>query len=756
MGAGNSSIATNEINKNISSSVTSVLQSQIDASSRALCMNSVELENISNCNMQFDGQTCDASVISSVTADTNFTEKTSQSVFDQTTQLSDALTDPGFGSFGNSSRSSNIQNLNVNVAKSVDMSMRTDCSVEARAINQIVVRNVKCTPGDTVNYKFGKQAVTVSMVADCVARHGASTESVQDLSTFTDQTAKATTKGGGLWDLIILLLMLPLMTFLMPLALRKGFTAFKDKDKPSPPTIGAIVLCVILGIAICGWWPGYMAFQLGVQPWPYPYSEKDMSNGRPVCKDGVFDRSTVMNSFMFYDPNCYIYNQVNKTTGSGCPEDAKQIHYKNCGIFSGKCDSPQLADEIDSFKKVAKICGEMPVLDGVEFCTAENLASIMFRDEYPTCQKYKDGVFINETFDLSSGATPKVDPNVFWASGVKYQPGKEAPVPVLCNNRPNCVGTESDLMKTSPDDCLDPDYQTRKGLFIQAKKQCMDLNAAVPEALKNNYDVEGGVKITLKNQCRQNPSMYFKGCNGDKCTYEPAGCKNGNCGGVPLDVIRACHNDYTGCEEVDDEYRQDMEYVNGLEALCKKRYNDWEARNPVYWQWTIGVYLGLILCIVVLFVVGHKKQVQQRQKYDEMEARGEYTGRSHRAGYNALGLPDSYVPPFMGRMVGTPSVFWGMLLFLIMCWAVVGVPFGKLGAGLEMGPLYNKDENGNPSPFISKIENWKPEEQILSGAIWTGVFTVLIIILVASYARTRKKYAQFFQAQKNLPPNTSY
>lgn len=746
MGAGNSSIATNEVNKSISSTITSVLQSQIDASSKALCSNAIHIENVSGCKMQFDGQTCDASVISSMMADTNFTEKTSQSVFDQTKQMSDALTDPGFGSFGNSSRSSNIQNLNVAVAKDVEMSMKTDCSVEARAINEIVVRNVTCTPGDSVDFKFGKQAVTVKMVADCVAKHGASTQAMQDLSTMTDQTAKATTKGGGLWDLIILLLMAPLLTFLMPLALRKGFTSFKDKDT-SPLHTVAIVLSICLGICFVGWWPGYGAFQLGIAPWPYPYSEKDLSNGKQVCKDGVFDRTTVVNEFMFYDPNCFLYNQVNATTGPNCPDSEKEIHYKTCGLFSGKCKSAELDAEIARFKKVSKLCAEMPPLKGVQFCTEDNLAAIMFRDEYPTCKKLRAGVFVNEKVDTSG--TVNVNPDVFLAAGEKFMEGVQDPIKVRCNGRPNCIDLEvtaddpdgtAKFLQSSPDDCLDPDYQTKKGLFILAKKKCKELNDTVPEVIRNTSE-EGGLRHSYQEQCALSPTMYFTKCSGNRCTYQTDS--------TDVEVQRACRNDYTDCQ--DPEYLQDAGYVETMATLCKKRYDDWQGRHISFLQVTVAVYLIIVICIVALFIIGNKKRQQQRQMFDDMEARGEYTGRRHYGAGNMLGIPDSNIPPFTSKIVGQTGIFWGVLLFLFLAWATVGVPFGKLGAALEMAPLYNRSDDGEEAPFIRNLEDWDANQQKINGAIWTGVLTLLIIIWIVMHISARSRYKMFFDAQKQQP-----
>lgn len=130
------------------------------------------------------------------------------------------------------------------------MHLETDCSQNISAVNDQSLTGVEidCTQGGSIN--FDQQTASSEIVAQCAINQSGSADSTQTMTSLSEQDASLVKSGGYLWDIIILMLMIPLLLFLIPLAIRKGFTAFGNND-PRPKYI--FVLTIILLYYLVGY-----------------------------------------------------------------------------------------------------------------------------------------------------------------------------------------------------------------------------------------------------------------------------------------------------------------------------------------------------------------------------------------------------------------------------------------------------------------------------------------------------------------------
>ncbi|CAK9047638.1 unnamed protein product, partial [Durusdinium trenchii] len=423
-----------------------------------------------------------------------------------TKQSAESIEKSGVGKIGNVSKSSNVEKNFIKMAIDTSVALATDCSKRVSNLNEQVVENTSCEKYNTIN--FAAQNATASIVSECTATAAGQSSALQDLTAIADQTAKATLKGGGLMEIILLMLMLPLMLFLIPLAIRKGFTAFRKKKPPMNGLMKASIACFVLfGLYFFLVYPGFAAWRFGAAPWPNPKSTTKDSEGDVVCQDGVYKKESILNTFMFVDRECTIARAEDPS--ATCDATDQQIYYEGCGLF-GACNATDFAADRGSFEDASTACAKIPP-DLVQYCRASDLALSLFADTYGSCKKCTDpaldlfGLFVAEGADC---VTADVDNTKYAAIG-EVMNDSGTFVANTCDSATEagfCYATEAALLAESPDDCMDVAYQQRKKTFSKLVRACQEIDATVVnpngdslawEGRHVKFAVIGGVGLAL-------------------------------------------------------------------------------------------------------------------------------------------------------------------------------------------------------------------------------------------------------------------
>jgi hypothetical protein len=584
----------------MSQTLTNQMQSTVDASNRTECKNTQWVEDVVGCDIRFGKQICNVQTLAKALVTNDSKTDMSQKLANSMSQSSKALTKGGLGIGNTSHASASMKNI-VDVAMSAATSMYSNCSADMSLVNVQLVKNCRNSSID-----FAEQQIDGSLVTECVVGQSAQSSAMQDVVNSLSQTASATTKGLSIMDLLLPLLIIPLMIFLVILAIRKGFTAFRAKPRVmSGYTRAGIALMIIFGLLLGLWWPGYGSFRLGLWPWPYPGTQTPGSDGKPLCYKGKTDMSKTINYFGFADPNCLLAR--GSDPDAPCSDDDAIVHYKGCGVIGGGCDDPLLKQEKQNFQRAAVACGD---LIGYAGCNHATLSSQFFTKP----EKLKDTEAINGCRYCDEGPAKgmyvrldasckeaKVDLLRFKGQEEKSFT-REGKVYDACSNLPagtNCVQTDEALLKgDNADDCTDDTYQLRKKGYVVTRMHCMQLAEVVGRPVDD---------LNLSSLCPPKAEDFLSKCKGIACSYSAVT-------GTPSEVA-SCKNDYTDCQN--EDYLTDLKVATKEAQYCERKYGLWEGRRAPYLGVGIGLEAVIFLMMIALFVFGERARRAQQGVADQ-------------------------------------------------------------------------------------------------------------------------------------------
>jgi len=348
------------------SQVTTTMKSEVDASVNLACSNVQEVVNSKGCNVNFAKQSCQAYGFADVATSTTLDNSTTQAIVQDLKQKAET-SNKGITFGVQSSNSSNIMKLYTSMGVETLQSFKTDCSKNISSLNLQSVRNTTCTEQNEIN--FAAQDISAEVIGECVATQVGKSSSAQELTQILDQTATAKNEGittMGLFAGVFLVL-----AFVLGIPLGLKILTMRSKAQRPPETRAASFLAVVLVLALVFWFPGVGSYYLGIGFWPYP-GDADANalcnRGKPIAPE------TVVNTFMWYDDTCA--SNPNNT----CTPERKMIHYKACGVFSGICDDPALADDKASFINVSEACAAVEATrpSSLQTCQPADIASGIF------------------------------------------------------------------------------------------------------------------------------------------------------------------------------------------------------------------------------------------------------------------------------------------------------------------------------------------------------------------------------------------
>lgn len=599
------------------------LQSVVDTSSRTSCNNIQEVIGVDNCDIQFGKQVCEASILAQTTVSNTIENETTQKMFAQLSQEAASKVDLGFGALamGNSTEASNIARRKVETVNDINVAMKTDCVRDIQLVNaQRVVNSKNC------KVLFSDQVTTSNIVADCAVEATLNSKALQDLESVVSQKADATLKGGGIFELILLLLMIPLMLFLVPAALGKGIqVATNNPKKPVIPGLAKFLLVVLI-FALGLWYPGFGAWYFGVPPWPYPYESGLGADGKPICFEGKSDEDLIVNKTAWFDKNCIAKH------GGKCRNDKDRlVHYEECGVFSGKCSDPKAAADIDNFLETNMLCASIPA--NILSCNANNVAqktipqtSLTSYEGCKLCTNHKSpafGLFISKDSKCDENTDVTLDKfaaiskmTIDTPQGPKEVENKVMDDEVETSNTcgltmdlgrtENCVFAEKmnseSLSALGKDECLNPEYQNKKRFFVHAYSDCKKLQSKLGALGKPETTLEKPIPLSF--QCPPRVEDFMTKC--DKkgvCNY------SSNNSDPTSEESKACRNDFTGCR--DQAYMQDKKVDDAFMAGCKDMYEGWKGRKDAILYGTIAGYV--LIVFTILFIIYRSLGQEQNQ-----------------------------------------------------------------------------------------------------------------------------------------------
>jgi len=174
---------------------------------------SIKNSTLDNCKVQFSPQVCKATLLADFIGVNTLDVKLVQEVYKRTVQDVEEDLEVGPLPTDQSSFKSQYEKNKIRLINDTNMHLMTDCSRNVTAINEQTIENTTCTDASEVN--FAAQVNTPEIIAQCAIDQAGNLEASQALTALTDQKAKTTMSFSGLWDLIILLLMIPLLLFLI-------------------------------------------------------------------------------------------------------------------------------------------------------------------------------------------------------------------------------------------------------------------------------------------------------------------------------------------------------------------------------------------------------------------------------------------------------------------------------------------------------------------------------------------------------------
>ncbi len=617
------------------------ISSVVDNNVKVRCENIQTIKNstLDNCKVNFSEQTCAASVMSNFVGSNVLDVKLVQDVYKDSLQdVEDDQTNEDYGAGTNKSYKSQFEYNKIRVINDTVMHLYTDCSRNVNAINEQSIENTTCSGASEIN--FAAQVNTPTVVADCAADQAGNLEASQFLTALSTQKAKTTqTNSGGLMGFVLLLLMIPLLLFLIPFAIRKGFS-FGARSMNGKTIVGLICLVMLL-LALVIWWPGWFSKELGVWPYPFPYynvAPEAAGGGGSRCIGGTLAPGLkFLNTGIFWDNLCLVSDDFDN-----CDDEKRVVSYDMCGLFAKnqtvQCDDPDFIADRDAFIQAHKAC-ETVSGSIFDFCTPISIAGEVFPDEktferpYGECKKCNsgpaNGFYINAEAECSSA---RFDLNR-WAALGEVSGGNYKMVENICpDGDTNCVATEEELFAAgNEDDCGNPGYQNTKAKVIKLMEGCTAMNTAMQAIDKHNPDL-ANPRFTIKEQCKFGVADFLVCDQTDACYYIPTGCtfigtgdepgtrepnevlEDWDCTGAE-EKVASCRNDFSRCG--DAEAKADMAADAAMAELCKNQWETWESRHWMLFYVTIGLYVGLLaLGILMMFLGGN-----QNRKEDSLVAK---------------------------------------------------------------------------------------------------------------------------------------
>lgn len=605
----NTSKMEQDIKTNITQKTSNRLSSEIDASSSIFCKNEQSIiGSVINCPVKFASQSCKAATMMSFVGSNSLENTTKQEIVDISEQInSQELKDIPLGS------NDSVQRMKMKAVydqtNETVMALHTNCSVNIDAYNVQTVKDSECKDRGSIN--FAAQSITAEAMAKCGATQGGTSETTQGLTKMIKQSSTQKIDGPSILDLLLPFLLIPLMLFLVPLSIRKGFSAFKSNSPP--PTLMQRISSTLLYLFVLFiflWWPGVGSWYLGI----WPYGEPTDIN--QTCVGGkIPDNFDFTNKFTTWDPLCLLSN------ANPCTDNDRFFHYQ-CGLMSGMCDSSEssYASDMKRYQDYVKACGEI-AKNSIEMCTGEGVFAKTVGQKYSGCTlcdkgSYKGG-FVKK--GVTCNNNQKANYRTFLLNATGEGDPTRGKADQCLPGETNCIEKKSDYESNSPDDCLDPSYQSAKRRAARYVQKCDEINKHA--VLKNTKERT----FTLKNQCSSNPQSFLNCDRKGKCYYLAEGCVwkgSGNkpdkateqnfqdydCSGATKQSLKACTNDFDGCQ--DRFYLQDSEADTYARTQCKKKYDSW-YKVHVNGAIGSGVTLGILLLIILVFaIMGRRSSAQ--------------------------------------------------------------------------------------------------------------------------------------------------
>ena len=660
---GNQSIASSTIDNAISSSIVNVMENQVKASVNVACTNNQIVNGAKDCNITFADQLCTAVGTSNFAGTTTFNAETAQSIMNTITAKTDAVMSGLTPSVMNKSESTIVAKSNVSMTVDSAQKFYTDCTRDVRGINSQVVSDCG---GSLV--AFSPQMISATVIGDCVANASGTFKAVQDITNVVDVTATSSMKGVDMFGLMFLYLCYAIIAIIggpmfvgrMKRELMSSNTTLTPDERQANKQrfVMVMVIMFVICVSLIVWWPGIIAAKLKVWPYSYPtvdvdYDPKNPGAGIPMCQDGKnLNRATFVNEFMWYDPLCLT------TPEAPCTSQSKQKHYEACGVFATKsgCDDPQHTKDKAAFSAVLDACSELSVANAKPTsCDVMNVAyeAISTATTYGTCLKCDDERYGRANYwvkDSSGSCTV----NRISERAYLKQPGSTCPV-----NDPNCRTTEAELLRDSPDECMDLLYQNDKRKLAYILGVCDKIQKV---AALHDIDPETGQLPLLKYQCPPRAADYMLNCDEDsgKCSYTAVSAD-------PY-VIASCQNDLDGCCETDENgiltckdenLQMDMDIYNHWNKVCADRWTK-AAKLSLAAIITACIYVILFTIMIMLIMrapVGNGTTPNTTNQF----------GQVVRPDGTIVGGPQS---------IATKASL--CFTFFVMFW-VCGAPFGILG-----------------------------------------------------------------------------
>ena len=602
----NTSVMEQDIETHVTQRMSSRLTSEVDASSNIDCTNEQSIiDSIINCPVKFGTQTCKAATMMSYIGSNSLEQTTKQEIVDISEQVTDQeIKDIPVGS--NNSYQRMKQKAVYDQRNEMVMALHTNCSVNIDAYNVQTIENSECKERGEI--KFGAQSITAEAMVKCGSTQGGKSVATQGLTKMIKQSSTQKIDGPSMLDLLLPFLLIPLMLFLVPLSIRKGFTAFK-KDSPTPTLMQRIssTLLYMFVFYVILWWPGVGAWYLGIWPYGEPVDANETCVGGEIPKN--YDWA---NSFTQWDPLCLLSN------ANPCTDNDRFFHYQ-CGLMSGKCNSSEtrFASDMKRYKDYVKACGDMPK-NSIGVCNGAGVYAKTIGNKYSGCKVcttgsyqggfVKDGVGCSDTQKASHTAfmldpTGKPDPS-------KGKAGACLP------GEMNCFDNNDVFKSNFPDDCQNPSYQIAKRRAARYTAKCEEINK---HAVLKNTDTR---QFSLKNQCSSKAQAFLNCDNKGRCYYLAEGCvwkgsgtapenvdgsnfKDFDCSDANKESVKACTNDFTGC--TDRFYLEDSEADSYARTQCKKKYDSW-SKTHVNGAIGSGIILAILfLTIIVLAFLGRRR-----------------------------------------------------------------------------------------------------------------------------------------------------
>lgn len=601
----NNSVMEQDIETHVTQRMSSRLTSEVDASSNIFCNNEQSIvDSVINCDVKFGAQTCKASSMMSYVGSNSLEHTTKQEIIDITEQISDQEI-KGIPLGSNNSYQRIKQKAVYDQRNEMVMALHTNCSINIDAYNVQTVKNSECKSRGSI--KFAAQSITADAMAKCGSTQGGKAVATQGLTKMIKQSATQKIDGPTLLDLLLPFLIIPLMLFLVPLSIRKGFTAFK-RDSPPPTLMQRIssTLLYMFVLYVMLWWPGVGSWYLGIWPYGEPVDPNETCKGGEVPKNYEW-----ANSFTQWDPLCLLSN------ANPCTESDRFFHYQ-CGLMSGKCNSSETryATDMKRYKNYIKACGDVPK-NSIGVCDGPGVYSRTIGKKYSGCELCTTGSYTGGFVkkDVKCSDTQKASYTAFMLNptGEKDETKKKAKD--CLPGETGCFADNAIYKSNFPDDCEDPSYQAAKRRASKYTAKCEEINKYA--ALKNTEDLTH----SLKEQCSSNAQSFLNCDSKGRCYYLAEGCKWNGTGTAPTKVnaanfkdfdcsdaseesLKACTNDFTDC--TDGFYLEDSEADRYARDQCKKKYDSW-SKTHVNGAIGSGIVLAILfLTIIILAFLGRR------------------------------------------------------------------------------------------------------------------------------------------------------